>query len=231
VILGVILSSLHQSSLGSLFLIVPGKLYPLWYSSNLPYLFFISAIAVGPAMVTVESYFSSRAFGREIEMPILSKLGKVSAVALAVYLVLKIEDIVNMNLYAYVFSLNFEAMMYWAEITLGVLVPIALLGMERVRTSRRGIFVASLFVVFGFIFNRLNLSLTALQHYTPSAYFPSWLEITVTLMIVAIGFAAFRLAAKHLPVFPKEHAPPRVVAEPIPYDVISFVDAPEAVKN
>jgi Ni/Fe-hydrogenase subunit HybB-like protein len=231
VILGVILSSLHQSSLGSLFLIVPGKLYPLWYSSNLPYLFFISAISVGPAMVTVESYFSSRAFGREIEMPILSKLGKVSAVALAVYLVLKIEDIVNMNLYSYVFAANFEAAMYWIEIGLGVLVPIVLLSMEKIRTSKRGIFVASIFVVFGFIFNRLNLSLTALQHYTPTSYFPSMLEVTVTLMIVALGFAAFRLAAKHLPVFPKEHEPSKVVAEPVPYDVISFVDVPESANN
>ena len=108
VIIGVLLSSLHQSSLGSLYLIVPNKLYPLWYSSNLPYLFFVTAVAVGPAMVTIESFFSSRTFRREIELPILSKLGKVTAASLAVYLVLKIEDIIDMKLYDYVFAINFE---------------------------------------------------------------------------------------------------------------------------
>ncbi len=73
VILGVMLSTLHQSSLGSLYLVMPEKVYPLWYSGNLPFLFFVSATAVGPAMVIMESFLSSRAFHREIEFPILSR--------------------------------------------------------------------------------------------------------------------------------------------------------------
>ncbi len=207
VILGVILSTLHQSSLGSLYLIVPSKLYPLWYSSNFPYLFFLSAVAVGPAMVTIESYFSSRRFHREIELSILSHLGKVTGAALAVYLVLKVEDIVHMKLWAYVFDVRFEAMMYWAEILGGVVLPIILLAMPKVREHKVGIFASSLLVVAGFMLNRLNISLTALEHYSGASYFPSWMEISVTLAIVAVGFAAFRLAAQYLPVFPHEQMP------------------------
>ena len=80
-ILGVLLSTLHQSSLGTLFLIVPEKLYPLWYTPMLPLLFFVSAIAVGLAMTIFESWHSSRAFGRALELPLLASMGRVLAVA------------------------------------------------------------------------------------------------------------------------------------------------------
>lgn len=228
VIAGVILSSLHQSSLGSLYLLVPGKLYPLWYSANLPYLFFISAVAVGPAMVTIESYYSARAFRRQIELPILSSLGKVTATALAVYLVLKVQDILAMNLVPIVFTFNLEGIMFWLEILIGSLIPIALLFSTRIRNSKHGLFTASLFVVFGFLLNRLNLSLTALQASSPVEYFPGIFEISVTLMVVALGFAAFRLAAKHLPVFPEEHVAPTGDNE---RDPVRFIDIPTTVSH
>ena len=231
VIVGVVLSSLHQSSLGSLYLIVPTKLHPLWYSSTLPYLFFLSAIAVGPAMVTIESYFSSRAFRREIELPILSTLGKVTTAALAVYLVLKVEDIVNLKLSSYLFAWSFETMMYWAEVIIGVIVPILLLTNSKIRSNKTGLFVASIFAVSGFMLNRLNISLTAIQHTASVSYFPSWMEVSVTLMIVALGFAAFRTAARFLPVFPPEELEtkrPRVLPQS---DIVSIVDLSATLKN
>jgi Ni/Fe-hydrogenase subunit HybB-like protein len=204
VVAGVILSTLHQSSLGSLYLIVPEKLHPIWYSSNLPYLFFLSAVAVGPAMVTIESYLSSRAFKREIEIHILSRLGKVSAVALMVYFVLKVEDIVNYKLFKYIFAFNYESVMFWLEFLLGVILPIVLLTNSKVRESKKWLFYAQLTTVLGFIFNRLNVSITALESYTQARYFPKWSEIVITIFIVSLGFAAFRFIAKNLPVFPEE---------------------------
>jgi Ni/Fe-hydrogenase subunit HybB-like protein len=204
VVAGVILSTLHQSSLGSLYLIVPEKLYPIWYSSNLPYLFFLSAVAVGPAMVTIESYLSSRAFRREIELHILSKLAKVTAVALMVYFVLKVEDIVNYKLFPYIFTFNYEAILFWLEFVIGVIVPIILLVNPKIRASKKGLFVAQFITVLGFILNRLNVSITALENYTQAGYFPKWTEISITLFLVALGFAAFRFIAKNLPVFPPE---------------------------
>ncbi len=230
VIAGVILSSLHQSSLGSLYLIVPSKLHPLWYSSALPYLFFITAIAVGPAMVTIESFFSSRSFKREIETPILSKLGKVTGTALAVYLVLKAEDVVSMKLYPYLVDLSLESFMYWAEIILGVFTPLTLLSIPAVRQHKSGLFVSSLFVVFGFMLNRLNLSITAIAQYSPG-YFPSWMEISVTLMIVALGFAAFWLAAKFLPIFPPQKNEPVGSVQTKEKDIVAFIDVPSAAFN
>src|SRR5215472_14622908 len=86
-IAGVLLSTLHQSSLGSLFLIVPEKMYPLWYSPTLPAMFYISAIGVGLAMTIFESWHSSRAFGRALELPLLASMGRVLAGAIGGLLV------------------------------------------------------------------------------------------------------------------------------------------------
>jgi Ni/Fe-hydrogenase subunit HybB-like protein len=222
VLLGVVLSSLHQSSLGSLFLIIPEKVYPLWYSSSLPYLFFTSAVAVGPAMVIIESFLSSRAFHREIEVHILSQIAKVTVVALAVYLVLKIEDIHAMKLWHYVFTMNYEGMMYWAEIGFGVILPMLLLISRRVRMNTRGLFISALLVVMGFVFNRLNVAITSVERSAGVNYFPSVIEISITLMIVALGFAIFRLAVKYLPIFPEHHEEEHKVAQ---NKVIHFVNA------
>lgn len=223
VILGVVLSTLHQSSLGSLFLILPEKIYPLWYSTSLPYLFFISAIAVGPAMVIIESFLSSRAFNREIELPLLSQIAKISVVALAVYLVLKIEDIHSMKLWSYVFTFNYEGIMYWAELGLGVVLPAILLVMPRVRKNTKGLFVAALLIVMGFVFNRLNVAITSFERSAGTSYFYSWTEISITLMIIALGFAVFRFAVIHLPIFPEHHKKEKTTHA---NEIVTFIDVP-----
>jgi Ni/Fe-hydrogenase subunit HybB-like protein len=127
VILGVILSTLHQSSLGSLYLIVPHKLHPFWYSSFLPVFFFISAIALGCAMTILESFLSYRAFRKRLEIDLLADLAKVIVVSLSVYLVLKIQDLVGRGVLSKVFEPTYEARLFLAEIVLGILAPIVLL--------------------------------------------------------------------------------------------------------
>jgi len=228
VILGVMLSTLHQSSLGSLYLITPEKTYPLWYSGNLPFLFFLTAVAVGPAMVTIESFLSSRAFHREIELSILSRLGKVSAVALAVYLVLKIEDMINYNLAPYLFTFNLEGILYWTEIVAGVVLPMVLLIIPQVRASKRGLFCSAILIVTGFVLNRMDVSITALERHYAVNYFPSWMEISITMMIVAAGFGVFALAAKNLAVFPKEE---RAHAENYEVVIVDSESSLEALKH
>jgi Ni/Fe-hydrogenase subunit HybB-like protein len=203
VIVGVILSTLHQSSLGSLYLIVPEKLHPLWYSSLLPVFFFISAIGVGCAMVIFESFMSSRAFRRQIELPLLSQLGRVIVVILMVYTVMKVQDLLHRGALLAVFTPSLETALYWVEMGVGVLLPMALLAIPKVRLNQTGLFVAALLVVLGFVLNRMNVSITGMEGWAKAGYFPSWMEISVTTMIVALGFVAFAVAARYLPVFPK----------------------------
>jgi Ni/Fe-hydrogenase subunit HybB-like protein len=200
VIAGVILSSLHQSSLGALYLIVPEKVYPLWYSSSLPYLFFFSAVAVGPCMVVIETCLGSRAFHQKIELAALSQLGKVTLFALVIYLALKIQDMIKNRSVSYLFTLNLESLLYWLEILAGVIVPIVLLLIPRIRSNKRGLLMCALLTVLGFIMSRLNLSVTAFKGYAGTCYFPSWMEVSITLMIVTVGIAAYRFAAKAFPI-------------------------------
>jgi Ni/Fe-hydrogenase subunit HybB-like protein len=136
VICGVILSTLHQSSLGTLYLIVPEKLHPFWYSPLLPVFFFLSAIAVGLAMTIFESSLSSKHFGLHLELPVLQELGRVLVVVLGVYGILRLEDLANRGALKLAFHRGYETYLFWLEISLAIILPLALLVQRRVLGRR-----------------------------------------------------------------------------------------------
>jgi len=204
VICGVILSTLHQSSLGTLYLIVPGKLHPFWYSPLLPVFFFLSAIAVGLAMTIFESSMSSRHFGLQLELSVLQELGRVLVGVLGVYLVLRVEDLAGRGVLKMTFQPGYQMYLYWLEITLCSILPLILLLQPRIRANPNGLYWSAVLVILGFITNRMNVSITGFEGSTGVRYFPKWTELAVTGMIIAVGFALFGLAVKHLPIFPKE---------------------------
>ncbi len=204
VVVGVLLSTLHQSSLGSFYLIVPSKLYPLWYTPWLPVFFFLTALTLGCAMTIVESFLSARAFKKEIEMPLLTDIGKVTLVLLCVNLVAKTQDLWSRKVLALAFERTYEGRLFLAEIFIGLVAPAALLAFPAIRRSKRGLFASALLVVLGIVMNRLNVSITGMERSSGVSYAPSLTEVSITLMIVGIGFALFSLAAKYLPVF--QHA-------------------------
>jgi len=204
VIVGVMLSTLHQSSLGSLFLIVPTKLHPYWYSPLLPVFFFISAVSVGMAMVIFESNLSSRAFGREIEMPLLEVLGRAMAVVLAIYGLLKFQDLWSRGALSHLREPSTETLLFVLEMTLGLLIPLPMLLFRKVREDRDSLFGVSVLVITGFLLNRLNVSITGLEASSGVHYFPRWTEVAVTLSIVGVGFLLFSLAVRYLNVMEKQ---------------------------
>jgi Ni/Fe-hydrogenase subunit HybB-like protein len=211
-IAGVLLSTLHQSSLGSLFLIVPEKMYPLWYSPTLPAMFFLSAVGVGLAMTIFESWHSSRAFGRALELPLLASMGRVLAVLMSVYLWLRFVDLGRRGVLGLVARNRSETWLFLLEIAL-LLAPTVLLFQRRVRMRPGALYACAVMVVFGFIANRLNVGVTALEAGSGTHYLPKWSEVAVTLSIVAIGFAIFRLIAQHFPIF-EAHTPVAAAPEP-----------------
>ncbi|MGA2630319.1 MAG: NrfD/PsrC family molybdoenzyme membrane anchor subunit [Terriglobia bacterium] len=207
VIVGVLLSTLHQSSLGSLYLIVPSKLHPYWYSPWLPVFFFISAIGVGLAMVIFESNLSARAFGREIEMPLLTELSRVMLVVLAFYGLLRFQDLASRGALRLMREPSTETLLLGLEVLLGLIVPLAMLLFRTVRESREGLFAVAVMVITGFLLNRLNVSITGLEASSGAHYFPKWTEISVTLSLAGAGFLCFALAVRYLNVF-ESHTPP-----------------------
>jgi Ni/Fe-hydrogenase subunit HybB-like protein len=226
VIVGVILSTLHQSSLGTLYLIMPEKLHPFWYSPLLPVFFFISAIAVGLAMTIFESSMSARHFGQHLELSILQELGRVLVVVLWVYAILRFEDLLHRGVLKFTLRPGYEMYLFWLEITLGVIAPLILLAQKKVRTTADGLYAAAVLVVLGFVTNRLNVSITGMESAAGMHYIPKWTEIAVTAAIIAAGFALFGLAAKYLPIFPVD-GPGRPVSAEKPVDgpVLSHVGA------
>ncbi len=203
VILGVILSTLHQSSLGSLYLILKNKMSPLWYSPILPILFFVSALAVGLAMTVIESWFSRRALGKPIETELLSRLSRVSVLLLALFLTLRLRDLAVRGALHDLFPLTRFSALFFLEIVAGVALPMVLLASSRFRRSPRRMAVAQGMVVLGFIMHRLNVAVTSVEVGTGQSYMPSVPEFLVSMGIVAFGMLLFCAACRYLPVFPE----------------------------
>ena len=215
VIGGVILSTLHQSSLGTLYLIMPEKLHPFWYSPLLPVFFFISAIAVGLAMTIFESSLSSKHFGRQLELPILQELGRVLFIVLCVFAILRVEDLLHRGMLKATLQPGYEMYFFWLEIGLSLVLPLILLSRRAIRQSAGGLYLTSVLVVLGFITNRLNVSITGLESAAGMHYVPKWTEVSVTGAIIAAGFALFGLAAKYLPIFPAEDHPAMAITQAV----------------
>ncbi len=213
-IVGVLLSTLHQSSFGSLYLIVPNRLHALWYTPLLPVLFFISCIASGIAMILLESLILSRG-GRELlSTHLRANLAKIIAITLAVYFVVRVEDLLARGALHELTTLTYYSVAFYTELLVGFVVPFALLLSDRIRTSRLGLYSATLMVLAGFAFNRMNTAITGLEVYPTQTYFPSLIEIFIMLGITALGFTVFSYVVKYLPIFEAvEEAGPQVQQE------------------
>ncbi|MDP1547456.1 MAG: Ni/Fe-hydrogenase cytochrome b subunit [Anaerolineales bacterium] len=215
VILGVVLSTLHQSSLGSLLLIQPTKLHPLWWTPILPIMFFVSAITVGMAMIILESSLSSRYFQRGLETHLLEKLAKALPIFLGVYALLKFGELVFTGELGLLFTSGVMSVLFWAELLIGVVTPIVWFSVKKNRTSPNGLLIGAIIVLVGMILNRFNVSWFAVKHPDPMFYMPTFMsnvdyfptlpEVSVSIGIFAAGILAFGLLAKYFPVFDDEH--------------------------
>jgi Ni/Fe-hydrogenase subunit HybB-like protein len=203
VIVGILLSMLHQSSLGSLYLIVPEKMHPFWYSPMLPVFFFVSALTVGMGMTIVESYLSARAFNKTLETPLLKDLSRMMVGVASVYVMMRFLDMLHGNKFALV-GWNMESGMLTLELALFFAIPLVIHNIKFGQT-RLGMFLGAMSVVLGFVTNRLNVAMTSLERYYGNVYFPSIGELFVTAAVVSAGFWIFSLAVKHLPIFVDAH--------------------------
>jgi len=207
IILGVVLSFLHQSSLGNLMVIAPHKMHPLWYTPWLPLLFLISAIAVGFPMVIFESIWASRSFGRKPEMDVLTPLSRIVPVLLGLYLILKVVDLFIRGAWIYAFEGTTQSTMFWLEMGLGVAIPLIMLLFQCVRKSPKMLFTAAaLYVFFGVLINRVNVFFIGYQpQYKVVQYVPTIGEILVTLGLIAALMLIYRAFVTIFPILPAHH--------------------------
>ncbi len=219
---GIMLSTLHQSSLGTLFLITD-KLGPLWYTPILPLLFFLSAVMVGPAMVMVEAMLTARVRRERPELELLTQLGRAMPYLLGAYLVLRVGDMLMRGVVLQVMTASGASAWWWLEVGL-LLTAMALFGTAEVRARERGLFLAALATVAAVIVHRTGVAVVGLSVPEYGRYVPKWSEVLITIGIVSLGLLGFRAAIAFLPIYHDEkdrHLAPaeasaRQAAQPLP---------------
>jgi Ni/Fe-hydrogenase subunit HybB-like protein len=202
VVAGVMLSTLHQSSLGALYLLMPEKMSDLWASRAIGPLFFCSAVIGGMSVVTLESLISSWAYKRKPEIKILSDFSKGLGIALLVYFAMKVTDLYARG--ATVWAFDTPHFFFYLELFGTVALPGLLLTFKEVRDSVKGLYWAAGLSAFGVVLNRFNVSLTSYGGYRQFGYFPSAIEIIITLSLIAAGILIFDWGTRNLPVYKSE---------------------------
>jgi Ni/Fe-hydrogenase subunit HybB-like protein len=202
ILLGIVISTLHQSSLGAVMMIAVHRLHPLWHSYWLPFLFLVSAIATGFSVIVIESTISARAFHRPVEHKELAGIARIVPWILALYLVLRFVDLAMAGKLGLIVSEPKWGILFIAEILLFAVVPMIMLFQEKVRNSMPSLFRAAVMIIAGLILNRFNTYLVAYSPRPGENYFPTLSEILVSAMMVALLFVGYKVLANNFPVLP-----------------------------
>jgi len=210
-IFGVVLSTMHQSSLGALYLLVPYKLHPLWYSNYLPVFFFVSSIVAGLSMVIFESSLSHKYFAHQLgetahkeHEELVLGFGKAAALVLFGYFGIKLIGVAAGNHWNLL--LTPYGLWFLLEMLGFVLLPCFLYAFGYRERDVKLIKAAAVVAILGIVLNRFNVSLIAFNWHLPlhERYFPSWKEIMLSVFIVTLGLVAFRFIVSRMPVL-REH--------------------------
>ncbi len=231
VIIGISLSTLHHSSLGSLFLITPYRLYKLWYSSFLPIYFFISAAGCGIMFLILVkilyaklynpvSIFGNLVNGRAPficslsknngnttikeygkDMPMLSSLSIIGASLLAIYLLLKIYDLFRHNLFNTLAAGTWESWLYLLELFLTAVLPVVLAIIKKSRRSPYGLGIAAFSASFGLALNRLDVGIIGYFRDAGTLYFPSLTEWALSIGVISAAALVFLFVAENYSIF------------------------------
>jgi Ni/Fe-hydrogenase subunit HybB-like protein len=206
-IFGVILSTLHQSSLGALFLIAPSKLHPLWYSPYIPIYFFVTSTIAGLSMVIFESTLSHHYFHNKMDdahkeghNDLALGFGKAAAWVLAGYFIIKVIGVAADDNWHYLAS-GYGAWFLF-EMLGFVALPAFLYAVGARDKNTKLIRWTAAWTVLGIVVNRLNVSMVAFNYHLPSSerYFPHWMEIAISVFIVTVGILVFRFIVTRMPI-------------------------------
>src|SRR5215472_4354473 len=210
-IAAVTLSTMHQSSLGSLFLLMPDKLGPQWWSPVMPVSFFLSSIAAGTALIVLIEMWMARAWNRKLRVSQLASMGQIAFWSLLIYLVFRLGDMAIRGQFAGAFSGRSGAL-FAIEIVLGGLLPLAILSRASWRAQPPLLFTAAFLSTLGVVLNRANVVYFAINlkgpmlQIAPASYAPSIFEWGVSIGLIAATIFLFGLGARLFPLLPAEEA-------------------------
>jgi Ni/Fe-hydrogenase subunit HybB-like protein len=206
IIAGIILSTMHQSSLGALFVMMEHRLHALWFTPMLPLLFLVSAVTVGIAMVIFESLLSGLIFGHRHPVRLVGDLSRALPPILGIYIGLRLMDLHARGSLGLMFDGSLESWAFLLEMALGAVIPGTLLLSPAVRYNRTRLFGCVVAVILGVVLNRLNVCLIGMLASSPTGYMPSSVEILISAGIVAGGLLVLALMNQNLPIYKGEEA-------------------------
>ncbi len=201
VIAGVTLSTLHQSSLGTLFIVMSSRLHPLWYSMILPVFFWMSSIGSGVAMVIAGSTVSYWVFGRTLNQKLVEKLGRLIPWIMGVYLVTKIGELFVANEQYLLFTSGKYSILFLLELIIGVILPIILFSIRKIRESRLGSLLSASCLIIGISFNRFNASWWGMKPIEGYKYIPTIAEVLILAGVLSAVILVFTLVSRYFPIF------------------------------
>jgi Ni/Fe-hydrogenase subunit HybB-like protein len=205
IIFGVVLSCMHQSSLGTLMVIAPTKVHPLWHTQVLPLQFLLSAFAVGLSMAIFESYLAARSLKHPFDMSVMGPLARIIPFLLTIYLGSRIIDMVDRGTYVYLRDMNLQSVSWLVEVVFGIIVPALLLLSHRLRRRPRWLFASVAMVVGGVALNRINVFLIGYKPvYADGVYVPAWTEVLVTVGLISLLVLLYRLFVFNFPILEHE---------------------------
>jgi Ni/Fe-hydrogenase subunit HybB-like protein len=201
VIVGVTLSTLHQSSLGSLFIVMSERLHPLWYTPLIPVMFFVSSVAAGLAMVIGGATVSRWVFKRTLPRNLVAELGWFLPWVLGFYLILKIGELLAAGELGLLASNDFYSTLFLAELAIGVVAPLILFSFTAIRRSRNWVLFGAILVLLGVFINRFAVTWWALKPIEGASYFPSWQEVAIQVGVLSGAALVYTLVGRYLPLF------------------------------
>lgn len=201
---GVVLSALHQSSIGSMFLIMSHRMHPLWWTPALPLLYFVQALFGGLANAAITVQLTQRGLGLPVSETLIVRIGRLIRALLILYAVLRLGDTLLAGELGMMFDSGIFSLLLWAEIIIGVLMPLAIL-FTRYGDSAEGVFMAGILSLVGLLLDRLVASGLGIAVPTTQTYVPHWMEVMISVGFIAGGFLVYGVVARFFDLFPEHH--------------------------
>jgi Ni/Fe-hydrogenase subunit HybB-like protein len=201
---GVVLSALHQSSIGSMFLIMEHKLHHLWWSPALPVFYFVQAVFGGLAMAACVAYVTWSGLALKVDEALILRIGRVVRWVLVSYALIRTVDTLMAGEFGDLFTSGIFSVLVLTEIIIGVFAPLAIL-FSRYAKTVEGVYFSGIFILTGLLLNRLVMSGLGLAVPTQQTYVPHWMELMITVGFVSGALLVFGATTRYFDLFPKEH--------------------------
>ena len=199
---GIVLSMLHQSSLGSLFLLMPHKLHPLWWTPALPLLFYLQAVYTGLGAAAIAVRLVWKAMRLPIDRKLFRRIGQAMSINLALFAAIKIGDWMGSGEVPLLLHPDGFGLIAWLQFIIGILIPLGIL-LSKMVGHTSGPFWAGVFALIGTFLDRLMISWVALAEPSPVTYFPSWIEIMITVGMISGGILLYGVVVRFFKLFPE----------------------------